>query len=152
MSRSPLRLTVLGCALLASWATAAASTGGAHQRGSTGAAVHGWASAANGVCRLGAKVYPSIRFGSAADPDTMSYAVGRLVEGISAIRAPTSRRFVLLERLGRDASARWYSIATTPAWKVPKLERRAATRIVVRYVDRLVSLGARECAVLRPRV
>jgi hypothetical protein len=104
--------------------------------------------AANGVCRLGIEMYPSIRLGSAADPDTMAYAVDRLVQGISAIPNPPSTRFA---QLGSHAAARWYSIATTPIRRVPMVERRAAAKIVSRYVDRLVALGARACAPLRPR-
>jgi hypothetical protein len=96
-------------------------------------------------------MYPSIRFGSAADPDTMAYAVDRLVQGISAIPNPTSRRFAQLERFGSHAAARWYSIATTPIRRVPMVERRAAAKIVSRYVEQLVALGARACAPLRPR-
>jgi hypothetical protein len=113
--------------------------------------LRGWAGAANGVCRLGAKMYPSIRLGSAADPDTIAYAVERLVREISAIPAPPSKRLVQLEQLGRFAAARWYSIATTPIRRVPMLERQAAAKIVARYVDQLVALGARACGALRPR-
>jgi hypothetical protein len=152
MSRFAFRFTGLSCVLvLAACAAAAAPAVGAQPKHASTSALRAWARAANGVCRLGIELYPSIRLGSAADPDTMAYAVNRLVQEISAISNPTSRRLTQLERLGSDAAARWYSIATTPIQRVPMVERRAAAKIVSRYVDRLVALGARACAPLRPR-
>lgn len=151
MRRFAVCLTGLSCALvLASYAAGATPAVGAQPRGAT-SALRGWAKAANDVCRLGTKLYPSIRLGSAADPDTMAYAVDRLVQGIGAIPSPTSKRLAQLERLGSYAVARWYSIATTPVVRVPVAERRAAAKIVSRYVDQLVAHGARACAALRPR-
>jgi hypothetical protein len=152
MNRVAFRITGLTCTLvLASCVAAAAPALGAQPKHAPTSALRAWAKAANGVCRLGIEMYPSIQLGSAADPDTMAYAVDRLVQGISAIPNPASTRFAQLERLGSHAAARWYSIATTPIRRVPMVERRAAAKIVSRYVDQLVALGARACAPLRPR-
>jgi hypothetical protein len=69
----------------------------------------------------------------------------------SARFEPRPPGIVLLEQLGRHASATWYSIATMPTGKISTLERRAAAKIVAQYVDRLIALGARTCGMLRPR-
>jgi hypothetical protein len=106
-----------------------------------------WIAEANAVCRLGRKLYPSIALGADTDPDTMDYAVHRLVEEIATIpstaTAPTRVR-------GRAIARAWRSLATRPIRDVTLRERREAERLTAMYVDELVAAGAGACAPLRP--
>ena len=108
-----------------------------------------WIAEANAVCRLGRKLYPSIALGANADPDTMNYALNRLVNEIAAIPVPTaSARQRRLARHGRAAASAWQSLATRPIGDVTLRKRREAERLGARYVDELVALGAGACAPL----
>src|SRR5262249_42577400 len=80
------------------------------QRGSS------WVAEANAVCRLGRKLYPNIALGAGnGDPDTMNYAVNRLVGEIGSISVPiASARHAQLERHGLAAASAWQSLATRP--------------------------------------
>jgi hypothetical protein len=50
-----------------------------------------WVAEANAVCRLGRKLYPNIALGAGnGDPDTMNYAVNRLVGEIGTISGSRS--------------------------------------------------------------
>lgn len=110
-----------------------------------------WIAAADAVCRLGRKLYPSIARGANGDPDTLSYAVERLVKEIAAIPFPAadSARQRRLARHGRAAASAWQSLATRPIGDVTLREREHAGRLGARYVDELVALGAGACAPLR---
>jgi hypothetical protein len=111
-----------------------------------------WIAGANAVCRLGRKLYPSIAQGANAEPDTMDYAVNRLVNEIAGLPVPTpaSARHRQLDRHGQAASSAWRSLATRPIGDVTMRERREAERFAAAYVDELVALGATACAPLRP--
>jgi hypothetical protein len=108
-----------------------------------------WAVEANRVCMLGRKLYPSIAVGANADPDTMDYAVNRLVDEIEAITSSPPERGRLL-RDGLATTAAWRSLATRPIRTVAFSERQQAAQTAARYVDQLVLLGATACRVLRP--
>jgi hypothetical protein len=107
---------------------------------------------ANVVCRLGRKLYPDIDLGAAGDPDTIDYAVGRLVTEITAIATlpPSSGRHEL-ELRGQAAVAAWRSLATRPAETVTLGDEQGAARTATRSVDQLVALGATACAPPRLR-
>jgi hypothetical protein len=70
-----------------------------------------WIAEANLVCKLGRKLYPSIALGADADPDTMDYAVGRLVGEIASImgrrRRRRSRHRVGAPGLGGGSALHW---------------------------------------------
>jgi hypothetical protein len=111
-----------------------------------------WVVEANAVCRLGRKLYPNIALGATGDPDTIHYAVNRLVNEIGAIAAsPPGSGGHRLDLQGQAAIAAWYSLATRPETTVARAEKQEAARTAARYVDRLVVLGASACAALRPR-
>ena len=111
-----------------------------------------WVAEANGVCMLGRKLYPNIALGATSDPDTIHYAINRLVTEIGAIGAtPPSSGGYRLELQGQAAIAAWYSLATRPETTVTPGDKQEAARTAARYVDRLVVLGAAACAPLRPR-
>jgi hypothetical protein len=114
--------------------------------------VANWVAEANAVCRLGRKLYPNIVLGAAGDPDTIDYAVGRLVTEITAIAAlpPRSGRHEL-ELHGQAAVDAWHSLATRGEETVTSSDKQEAARTATRYVDQLVALGAGACAPLRPR-
>jgi hypothetical protein len=111
-----------------------------------------WIAEANAVCRLGHKLYPSIALGADTDPDTMDYAVHRLVEEIAAIPATAAAPARVRERAqrGQAVARAWRSLATRPMRDVTLRERRAAERLTSVYVDELVAAGASACARLRP--
>lgn len=112
-----------------------------------------WVAEANAVCRLGQKMYPSIAFGvDNGDPDTMGYAVNRLVDEIGAIpvsRAASARQRRLAQH-GLAAGSAWGSLARRPVGEVTLRQQQEAERLAARYIDELVALGARACAPLRP--
>ena len=111
----------------------------------------GWIAEANMVCNLGQKLYPSIALGAEADPDTMDYAVHRLVGEIAAITAsPAAPVRMRLMRAGGTARSAWLSLATRSIGEVTRHERLEAERLTAGYVDELVAAGARACASLRP--
>jgi hypothetical protein len=89
--------------------------------------------------------------GANGDPDTMNYAVDRVVKEIAAIPVPTaaSARQRRLARHGRAAASAWQSLATRPIGDVTLRKRQEAERLGARYVDELVALGAGACAPLR---
>jgi hypothetical protein len=110
-----------------------------------------WTAEANSVCSLAQKLYPSIALGADADPDTMDYAVHRLVSEIKAIRfLPAAAVRARLVREGDAAASAWLSLATRPIDEVTQRERRDAERLTAGYVDELVALGAGACSRLRP--
>jgi hypothetical protein len=93
----------------------------------------------------------SIALGADADPDTMDYAVHRLVSEIKAIRfLPAAAVRARLVREGDAAASAWLSLATRPIDEVTQRERRDAERLTAGYVDELVALGAGACSRLRP--
>jgi hypothetical protein len=93
----------------------------------------------------------SIALGADADPDTMDYAVNRLVDEIAAIAMPPAARGrVRLQRHGIAAGSAWRDLATRPIGGVTVRERREAEQLTAAYVDELVAAGARACAPLRP--
>ena len=110
-----------------------------------------WIAQANAVCRLGRKLYPSVALGAKADPDTMDYAVNRLVNEIGAIPVPTaaSARQSRLASHGQAAASAWHSLASQPVGDVTRSGRREAERLAGRYVDELIAVGAGACAPLR---
>jgi hypothetical protein len=110
-----------------------------------------WVAEANAVCRLGRKLYPNIVLGAAGDPDTIDYAVGRLVTEIAAITPlpPRAGRHALALH-GQAAVDAWHSLATKQEETVTSGEKQEAARSATRYVDQLVALGAGACAPLRP--
>jgi hypothetical protein len=110
-----------------------------------------WVAEANAVCRLGRKLYPSIALGAGADPDTIDYAVTRLVNDIAAIAIspPASGREQLVLR-GRAAVAAWRSLATRQPGTVTPGARREAARTAAQYVNQVILLGAAACESLRP--
>jgi hypothetical protein len=111
----------------------------------------GWVAEANFVCGLGRKRYPSIALGAEADPDTMDYAVHRLLGEIASIvDAPANPVRVRLARAGRAAASALFSLATLPIGEVTEHERQEAERLTAGYVDELVAAGAGACAPLRP--
>jgi hypothetical protein len=111
----------------------------------------GWIAKAKLVCKLGRKLYPSIALGADGDPDTMDYAVHRLVGEITAITAPPATPVgIRLARTGRAATSAWLSLATRPIGEVTQRERRKAERVTAAYVDEIVAAGAGACAPLRP--
>jgi hypothetical protein len=111
-----------------------------------------WVAEANAVCRLGRELYPNIALGAAGDPDTIDYAVGRLVTEITAIAtSPPSAGRRDLERNGQAAVEAWHSLATRPEDAVTPSDKQAAARTANQYVNQLVALGAAACAPLRPR-
>jgi hypothetical protein len=111
----------------------------------------GWIAEANLVCKRGRKLYPGIALGAEADPDTMDYAVHRLVGEIMAIAAPPATPVrVRIARAGGAAASAWLSLATRPIGEVTQHERREAERLTAGYVDELVAAGAAACAPLRP--
>jgi hypothetical protein len=107
-----------------------------------------WVEEANAVCRLGRRLYPNLALGATGDPDTIHYAINRLVTEIGAIAAlpPSSK----LDLQGQTAVAAWYALATKPETTVAAGDKQEAARIAARYVDRLVFLGAAACGPLRP--
>jgi hypothetical protein len=108
---------------------------------------------ANLVCKLGRKLHPSISLGADADPDTMNYAVARLVGEIASITAPPANPVRMrLARAGGAAASAWLSVATRPIGEVTQHERQEAERLTAGYVDELVAAGAGACAPLRPGV
>jgi hypothetical protein len=111
-----------------------------------------WRAEANAVCRLGRKLYPHIALGAGGDPDTIDYAISRLVTEIAAIAtlAPNSSEHEL-ELQGQAAVAAWRSLATRPEDTVTPADKQEAARIAASYVDQLVALGAAACAPLRLR-
>jgi hypothetical protein len=110
-----------------------------------------WIAEANSVCKLGQKLCPSIALAADADPDTMEYAVHRLVGEITAITAPPAAPVRMrLARAGGAATSAWLSLATRSIGDVTRHERREAERLTAGYVDELVAAGAGPCAPLRP--
>ena len=109
-----------------------------------------WIAEANAVCRLGPKLYPSIALGANADPDTMDYAVNRLVDEVAAIAGSSPARPLQLARDGRAAGAAWRRLATQPIEDMTARARQEAVLLTARYVDDLVAREARACARLRP--
>jgi hypothetical protein len=102
------------------------------------------------VCRLGRKLYPNIVLGATGDPDTIHYAINRLVTEIGAIATLTPNSSGhQLDLQGQAAISAWYSLATRPETTVTPGEKQEAARSAAQYVDRLVALGAAACAPLR---
>ena len=111
-----------------------------------------WVAEANAVCRLGRKLYPNIVLGATGDPDTIHYAINRLVTEIGAIATLTPNSSGhQLDLQGQAAISAWYSLATRPETTVTPGDKQEAARTAARYVDRLVALGAAACAPLRLR-
>jgi hypothetical protein len=111
-----------------------------------------WIAEANAVCRLGRKLYPSMALGAATDPDTMDYAVNRLVEEIAGIpvTAAAPARARRLEPRGHAVACAWRTLAMRPIGDVTLGERTAAERLTAAYVHELVAAGADACAPLSP--
>ena len=104
------------------------------------------------MCRLGRNLYLNIVLGATGDPDTIHYAINRLVTEIGAIATltPNSSGYQL-DLQGQAAISAWYSLATRPETTVTPGDTQAAARTAAQDVDRLVARGAAACAPLRLR-